>query len=260
MGNDQDSKKLSKERFTKFADGYVSSPTHAKGDDLNRLVELAQPQKDWNVLDVATGGGHTALKFAPHVGQVTASDLTPRMLEKAQAFIEEQGVANISFKQADAENLPFEDGEFDLVTCRIAPHHFPDCAKFVREAARVLKPGGRLLMQDQLLPDDEESARYVDNFERTRDPSHHRAFSQPEWVGMFENAKLKVSHTEEITKRHQFHRWAERQGNTPEMIETLTQIMYNSPPTAISWMDPHDWETERATFIIHHILVLGIKD
>jgi len=126
----EDAKSLSKERYGKFAQGYVTSQTHAKGADLDRLVEIAQPQADWVALDVATGGGHTALKFAPHVKRVIASDITPAMLEKARAFIGEQGVANIDFKEADAENLPFDDRSFDLVTCRIAPHHFPDCRPF----------------------------------------------------------------------------------------------------------------------------------
>ena len=90
-----DFKKLSEERYTQYAEGYVTSQTHAKGADLERLIAIAQPQSDWAVLDVATGGGHTALRFAPHVAHVTASDLTARMLEKAEAFIRAQGVTNI---------------------------------------------------------------------------------------------------------------------------------------------------------------------
>jgi ubiquinone/menaquinone biosynthesis C-methylase UbiE len=116
-----DSKKLSKERFGEFAAGYVTSKTHAKGSDLDRLIDIAQPRADWHALDIATGGGHTALKFAPHVARVVASDITPQMLEKAREFIQGQGVVNVTFKEADAENLPFEEAQFDLVTCRIAP-------------------------------------------------------------------------------------------------------------------------------------------
>ena len=73
-----DSKSLSRKRYTRFAEGYVTSKTHAKGTELDRLVEIAQPQPDWVVLDVATGGGHTALKFAPLVAQVIATDITFR--------------------------------------------------------------------------------------------------------------------------------------------------------------------------------------
>ena len=81
-----DSKALSKARYTRFADGYVTSETHARGSDLDRLLAIVQPQSHWRALDIATGGGHTALKFAPHVAHVVASDLTPRMLEKREAL------------------------------------------------------------------------------------------------------------------------------------------------------------------------------
>ena len=76
-------KAQAQERFGQFAQGYVESKGHAGGDDLERLVEIAQPQSDWLVLDVATGGGHTALKFSSSVGQVVALDLTPKMLVAA---------------------------------------------------------------------------------------------------------------------------------------------------------------------------------
>ena len=142
MGSDQASKNLSKERFGKFAHGYVGSQSHAKGYDLDRLVEIANPEPDWLALDIATGGGHTALKFAPYVSKVIATDLTPKMLMAAEKFIRDQGVMNIDFEPADAEKLSFDDGTFDLVTCRIAPHHFPDCARFISEGSRVLKSGG----------------------------------------------------------------------------------------------------------------------
>ena len=146
MADSQDSKSRSKARYSQFAQGYVTSQTHAKGDDLERLVEIAQPQSDWEMLDVATGGGHTALKFAPHVRHVWATDLTPKMLQAAEDHLRSKGTENVDIKLADAEDLPFTDGIFDLITCRIAPHHFPDCAKFVQEGARVLKPGGLLLV------------------------------------------------------------------------------------------------------------------
>ena len=103
-----DSKRSSKARFSQFAEGYVSSPGHAKGKDLERLVAIARPQPDWHVLDIATGGGHTALRFAPLVAKVVATDLTPRMLEKARLHVEKQGADNVSFREADAEALPFE--------------------------------------------------------------------------------------------------------------------------------------------------------
>jgi ubiquinone/menaquinone biosynthesis C-methylase UbiE len=62
--------------FGRAAADYAASGVHASGYSLNRFVELIQPQIDWRVLDVATGAGHLALTFAPHVAQVVASDIT----------------------------------------------------------------------------------------------------------------------------------------------------------------------------------------
>lgn len=259
MTDNYDAKALSQQQYTRFAEGYVTSATHAKGQELDRLVEMAQPQPGWVTLDVATGGGHTALKFAPYVTQVTATDITPRMLEKARAFIESQGIRNVVFEPADAEELPFDNANFDLVTCRIAPHHFPDPARFVLESARVLKKQGVLLVQDHALPEDAEAARYINDFERLRDPSHHRACSESEWWSMFEAAGLTVEDTEQVVKVHRLYSWAERQGCTPEVIERLVAMVEEAPKQVTDWMQPSSWGTPEASFANQHLIIAGRK-
>ena len=97
-------------QYGAVGDAYVRSAGHAGGNDLARLVELAAPQSHKRVLDIATGGGHVAKAFAPHVAEVVASDLTPEMLATAEAFIRGLGIENVTFALADAENLPFADG------------------------------------------------------------------------------------------------------------------------------------------------------
>jgi ubiquinone/menaquinone biosynthesis C-methylase UbiE len=254
-----DSKALSKARFRAFAEDYVTSKVHARGEELDRLIKIARPQPEWVVLDVATGGGHTALKFAPRVSQVIATDITPEMLRAAEAHIRSKGMENVSLEPADAENLPFETGSFDLVTCRIAPHHFPNCHRFVCEAARVLKLRGLLLVQDISLPEEIEAAQYVDAFERLRDPSHHRGYSEAEWVALFEAEGLTVNHTEQIVKHHQFLPWAERQGCTPAVVERLVELVDQAPQSVIDWMHPVDFGTPEARFVNHHIIIAGRK-
>ena len=257
MPNGRNQKALSQQRYSQFAQGYVSSSSHAKGADLDRLLELARPQADWIVLDVATGGGHTVLKFAPHVAQVIATDLTPRMLEAAANHITGKGMVNVVFELADAEDLPYETARFDLVTCRIAPHHFPDAARFVRESARVLKQGGLLLVQDHVLPTNAAAGRYVDSFEKLRDPSHNRAYNESEWRGMFLEVPLTVEHTEQIIKRHEFSSWAARQDCSPEVVVRLEEMMADAPAAAAEWLRPHDFGSPGATFVNHHIIIAG---
>ncbi len=252
-----DSKALSRERYGRFAQDYVESPTHAQGADLDRLIEVVAPRTDWQVLDVATGGGHAALKLATHVARVVATDLTPEMLRAARDFIRGQGVDNVDFRPADAEDLPFEPGSFDLVTCRIAAHHFPDCAGFVTEGARVLRPGGLLWVQDHVLSEDPETAGYTDAFEKLRDPSHHRAFPHSEWAAMFEAADLTIEYTEHVAKRHPFVPWTRRQGCAPETVARLERLLAEAPAGAAEWMQPRDLGTPEASFVNRHLLILG---
>ena len=159
-----------KEQFSKTASAYVTSSIHAKGDDLQLLLELSGDVTHKSVLDIATGGGHTALAFAKAGARVTATDLTVPMLEKAQAFIESQGVSEVCFQEAKAEDLPFADDTFDRVTCRIAAHHFAEPQSFVNEVARVLKLGGQLLLVDNISPNDQELTKTMNHIEKTRDP------------------------------------------------------------------------------------------
>ncbi len=247
-------------RFGQYAQRYVESQSHASGYDLERLVELAQPQPDWLVMDIATGGGHTALKFAPLVRRVVAVDLTLEMLQAARGFVRGRVVLNVEFASADAENLPFVSNTFDLLTCRIAAHHFPDCFRFVQECARVLKPGGQLLVEDQLVPDDPRAARYIDSFERLRDPSHHRIHADYEWRGMFLDAGLTVEHVESLSKTNiGLVNWAQQQACLPAVIEHLQVMLAQSPPAVGEWLQPHCAGTPDATFTHRYIVIAGQK-
>jgi len=228
---DQTIKDRVQAQFSAAAQSYVTSATHARGDDLQRLVELAQLRGDEHVLDIATGGGHTALAFAPHVRTVVASDLTPQMLVAAEVFIRDQGVTNVSFERADAEALPFADASFDIVTARIAPHHFPNPQRFVSEVARVLRPGGRFLLDDNMAPEDAELDAFMNRFEQWRDPSHVRAHTISQWRSWMEQAGLVVEHVEPLSlKRYNFAEWAARMRMPQAERDALESWLMAAPP------------------------------
>jgi ubiquinone/menaquinone biosynthesis C-methylase UbiE len=217
-------------QFSATAEQYVRSPRHAAGDDLARLVELAAPRGDERVLDVATGAGHTALAFAPHVASVVASDLTPRMLELAGQLAAERGVTNVTFVLAQAEALPFEAGSIDIVTCRVAPHHFADPQAFVNEVARVLAPGGRFLLDDQMAPEDPELDEFVNAFERWRDPSHVRAYTPSEWRRWIDAAGMRIEHVESIERdSYEFADWTQRSKMPQSEREALERWLIAAP-------------------------------
>jgi ubiquinone/menaquinone biosynthesis C-methylase UbiE len=246
-------------RFGKYAQHYVTSQTHAAGADLERLLQLAQPQPDWVMLDVATGGGHTARHFAPHVARVVAADFALPMLLAARDFIAGHRISNITFVAADGEHLPFADRCFDAVTCRIALHHFPDVFRAACEMTRVLKPGGLLLVQDHVLPDDEWAARYINAFERLRDPSHHRAYSETEWRGLYLDVGLSIVQVEIVSKTAMLVSWAQRQGCTPATIERLQVMLAQAPRAVADWLQPRCIGTADAAFEHRHILIVGKK-
>lgn len=167
-------------QFGASAAAYVTSPGHAAGDDLEQLVVWGRALAPDRVLDLATGGGHTALALASFARHVTACDVTEPMLGAARGLLRARGAA-ATFVAGDVEALPFRDGAFDVVTCRIAAHHFADVAAAVREVRRVLRPGGSFLLQDILGHDDAEAAAFITEVERRRDPSHVRAYRAVEW-------------------------------------------------------------------------------
>ena len=226
--NNAEKKSQVQDYFSRTAENYVTSTTHRAGPDLARLIEIGEWDKQQQVLDVATGGGHTALAIAPLVAQVTVSDLTPRMLEKARAFILSQGVSNAVFVQADAEQLPFADGSFDRVTCRIAPHHFPNIARAVREVARVLKPAGLFLLIDNIALSDPELDAFDNRVEKWRDPSHGRSCTREEWHAFFAQAGLGVEYEETFRKTHNYDDWTARSQLPAEEKAALEHFILTS--------------------------------
>ncbi len=236
-----------KAQFAATAANYVVSAGHASGDDLARLVELAAPTEDDIALDIATGGGHTALAIAQTAGAVIASDFTGKMLHTARDFISSKGMENVTYALADAESLPFADHSFSLVTTRIAPHHFPDTGAFVHEVARVLEPGGRFLLEDSCVPEG-DAGDFLNNLEKIRDGSHVHSATEVEWLGLLRDAEFEIVRAELFRKEHELEQWigranasgdAVRQAwaGAPEETKALYDVKYNPDGSVYSYSD-----------------------
>ncbi len=261
------SKELVQQQFGANAAAYLTSTVHAKGASLARLVELVAPQKHWIALDVATGAGHTAAVFAPHVAKVVASDLTPEMLEQVKKLAAEKSISNMETAIADAEALPFPDKSFDLVTCRIAPHHFPTIEKFLAEVHRVLKPGGTFALVDNVSPDAEttpgfstaelkSAAAAYNAFEKLRDPSHGRALDTAEWLGLVAKVGMKLVHHEHAPKGMDFQSWVKTMNVPAETVPRLAAMLDEAAPALKAFIKPTN-EAGKRGFTLDELIAIA---
>lgn len=259
-------KKRVQQQFGDKAAAYTTSAVHASRASLDRLVEVVNPRPEWQMLDIATGAGHTAHAFAPYVLRVVATDITLPMAVQARTVARDKKLANVLVAQADAELLPWEADLFDLVTCRMAAHHFPQIPRFMAEVARVLRPGGLLVVVDNLVPGSKlrgkkgrvqrEAGRYVNAFERLRDPSHQQCLSIHDWRDAFFAAGFVIEHEEVVRKGLDFHDWAARMKVAPSDSIRLQAMLRQAPREVLEFLTPV-FQGDRIEFYLSEALIVG---
>lgn len=256
--NSKDHADLVRQQFGRTAENYKTSASHAQGLSLSRLCELITPQPHWCVLDVATGAGHTAALFSPHVKQVIACDLTQAMLNQARKLSEERGLTNIEFRLEDAQQLSFTDGSFDLVSCRVAAHHFPRPELFIQECERILKAKGLIVLIDNVVPENKTSADWINDFERARDPSHQRCLSISVWNRLLTTRGLDIRHQEINHKYFDFNEWVQRMKVDAELSTQLGEKLLNAPRDVKQFLDP-TCENGKIRFRLQEAILIGRK-
>jgi ubiquinone/menaquinone biosynthesis C-methylase UbiE len=260
---------LVQSQFGAHAAAYAASAVHAHGWSLERLVALLAPQPGERALDIATGAGHTAAALAPLVDSVVASDITQEMLTEAAKLARKRDLANMQIAVADAEQLPFPARSFDIVVCRLAAHHFPQPQRFVAEAARVLKRGGRFGLVDNIAPDSEvlhgataaeveATAQRYNAFEKLRDPSHGRALALGEWREVIAAAGLVVTAAEWATKDMDFADYVRRMGCDEATRERLAAELTSGPGPLRAFLAPRESEGG-LTFHLHEAVIVAKK-
>jgi SAM-dependent methyltransferase len=189
--------------WSERAEAYRTSTTHMRGDDLEALVVMCEPSEGAKALDVATGGGHVARRLREEGCEVVTVDSSPGM---------EPDVLS------RAEDIPFADGSFDVVVCRIAAHHFADVHKAIAEMARV--SNRIVVIEDTLyLSEQQEEA------EKLRDPSHVRSYGEDEWKELLTGAGLEVEQVEFFDKVHPLADWLARTGCEGEEAARVTELL-----------------------------------
>jgi SAM-dependent methyltransferase len=178
------------DQFTRQAVPFSTAPGIKDEAALRLIMEFSGAGPDDTVLDVACGGGLVVCTFARVVRHATGIDLTPAMIEQAQALQRERGLTNVSWRQGDVAPLPFPDGAFTLTVSRYAFHHFLDPRAVLAEMARATAPGGTVMVVDTDASADPAKAAEFNRMETLRDPSHARAMPRAELLLLFREIGL----------------------------------------------------------------------
>jgi ubiquinone/menaquinone biosynthesis C-methylase UbiE len=215
--------------FGRQARDYARSASHAADRDLDLLIDRLAPAPGARVLDIATGTGFTAFALAARASRVIGLDLTPAMLTEARRLSPDPGILWIA---GDAESLPFADAAFDAVTVRRAPHHFPRLTRAISEMRRVLRPGGRIGIVDQVPPDDEDGRVLMERLEKLRDPSHVEALTVTRWRRLMAELEIEVIFTDVVARLVTFEAWLALGGADPHRREAVAAALAAGSPQA----------------------------
>lgn len=226
---------LAQSQFGEMSAAYVTSAVHASGADLETIAARALVAAPRHAIDLGAGGGHVAYAMAPHAGRVTASDLSPQMLEQVAAEAARRGLANIGVEAAPAEALPFADGAFDFLACRFSTHHWRDAEAGLREARRVLKPGSPAIFVDVVAPGDASADTHLQAVELLRDVSHVRDYTAAQWIGMLDRAGFTAREVRTGRLRMDFATWTARMRTPPERVAAIRALQAVAPAEVAAW-------------------------
>ena len=213
--------KLIKENFGQRAEAYKESLTHGNPADLTRMADMIGTSVS-KALDVATGGGHTAVKLAELAQKVTAIDITPEMLKAAQDLANTKGMHNIEFMPMDVHSMNFPDETFDVAASRFAAHHFADIRTALTEMTRVLKTGGKMYILDCSVINGDITEAVINHIELLRDCSHRCSYSPRQWEQLLQELPLEIEHMELLTETYQLPQWFDR---TETSLEKRQEII-----------------------------------
>jgi ubiquinone/menaquinone biosynthesis C-methylase UbiE len=186
---------MAEDRFARTAATIAGAQDRVAAQLEREVLEFVRPSGDERALDAGCGAGALALALAPHVREVVGVDRVPELLDEAR----KRAPANATFVEGDVAQLTLESFSFDLVGSRRVLHHARRPELVVAELARVTRPGGHLLVIDQLGDENSLVSLELDRFERARDPGHTRLLPENDLRALFEANNL-------VLLRSQVHR------------------------------------------------------
>jgi ubiquinone/menaquinone biosynthesis C-methylase UbiE len=225
MSGRPDNLTLVQKQFRRQAEAYSTMQVVTDPRILQNMVELADIAQTGRALDVACGPGFVAMAFAPSCRAVIGIDATDLLIARARVEATRRGLENIAFVLGNVERMPFATEEFDAAACRFAFHHFAHPYELLAEMARVLRPGGRMVIVDQTTSEDPAKSDYHNRIERLCDPSHVRAIPVSEWERMINEAGLEVTYRGGRDTSYDLESWMAHGGPSPERRARIIEMM-----------------------------------
>lgn len=201
-----------------------TSMNFSKKEYLDYTLDSVQPAATDTVLEVAAGTCACGRTFSPFVKTVVCLDATDTMLQVGQQYALENHLHNMIFVKGYAEELPFLDDSFDIVLSRLAFHHFTDTDSIFREMARVLKPGGKLVMIDMEAPD-EHLRKTADTIETLRDPSHVKKLSKNEMQNLYSCNNIVIEKCEASIIQVHLSDWLDLTKTSEPVKKQITDLL-----------------------------------
>jgi SAM-dependent methyltransferase len=233
-----------REEFTFQATSFGRSPAMTSAQTLGALVELVPEDSQGRWIDVACGPGVISRAMAGKVGSVIGIDLTLAMIEEAEKRAQEEGIENVSFAVGDATSLDFGDSAFDGAITRLSLHHIPVPTRIVAEIARVVRPGGAVVVSDLVADRDADAAAWREEVERLRDPSHWACLTPERLREVGATAGLVVEQEEIVPVDIDFDDWLAR-GSNGRAAAGLVERLLDERPTGVKSFRVVQDENER---------------
>jgi SAM-dependent methyltransferase len=224
-----------RDEFTHQTDSFASSPAMTAAETLGSLLEIVPADSAARWLETACGPGFVSRAIAARVGSVHGVDLTPAMVEKASAEAAAAGLGNVDFSLGDATAMEFDDASFDGAVNRFSLHHIPAPGRVLEEMARVVRPGGWVVLADHLTDADADAAAWHEEIERLRDPSHWACLTRERLLAAGEAAGLVLDDERVIPLDLDFGEWLGRGSGGPDAAALIERLLAAPPARAESF-------------------------
>jgi ubiquinone/menaquinone biosynthesis C-methylase UbiE len=238
---------LVRAQFDRQVAHYLAGSAMADRAILAAVVAAAPPPPGGHVLDVACGAGFLLAAYRDAGAAVTGVDLSDAMLRAARETLG-PSLPPGRLVRADAADLPFPAGSFDVIACKLALHYFPEPTRVVAEMARVCKQTGLIALVDRVAVDDPALAAAHNRLEKLRTPNKVRVYTEAEVRALVESAGLAVVRRELLIQPMRFDEWMAAAGAADRSDEARA-LLAGAGGEDLTGLDPR---TEGGELVVRH--------